>query len=193
MGNELTAIAEQDGAVSIKDAEGNTVRYVKETDLLAVKGSKESLESQAKAAEAAREVAVREANEKVEAERQKTLQAEAKVTSLEEQVKTGGASAEELATAKQALVTAQEAEKGSATKLLELKRTTMIGTYGVPKETVESKTLAELETFEEALKAVIGQKNAGNYAIGGTGGGANPLIGIHPTELARQAYEQGAK
>lgn len=190
MGNELTYTEEEDGAIALKDAEGNAVRYVKESDLLAVKGSREGLERAARDAEAAHATNLKEANDKVEAEHQNTLKAEARVSSLEEQIASGSADVGELARLKQELEAAKEAEKGSATKLLELKRTHIVGAYGVPVATVENKSLPELETFEEALKAVMGQKGIGNYAAGGTGGGTNPLEGKHPMELAQMAYSQ---
>lgn len=187
---EVTGTVSEDGSVSIKDAEGKEVKYVPETDLLAVKGGKEGAEKATQAAEAAREIAVKEASDRVAAEHQLVLQAEAKVTGLTEQIAKGGATVEELAKAKQELETAQKSSEELGTKHLELRRSTVIATYGVPKETVESKDLAALDVYEEALKAVIGDKNLGNFAIGGGGAGAAALQGKSPQELAVLAYSQ---
>ena len=187
---EVTGAVSDDGALVIKGEDGKETRYVKEADLLAVKGSRESIEKAVKEAESARDAATKAADDRVESERQKVLQAEARVSSLEEQIKQGGASAEELATAKQALEAAKKSGEDLGNKFLELRRNVLIATYNVPKETVESKNLSELDLFEDALKAVLGTKGLGNYAVGGGGGGANVLQGKSPMELAQMAYSQ---
>jgi DNA repair exonuclease SbcCD ATPase subunit len=187
---EVTGAVSEDGAVVIKGEDGSETRYVKESDLLTVKGSKENIEKAVREAEAARDAATKDANEKVETAHQKVLQAEARVSSLEEQAKQGGATVEELANAKQALETAKKSGEELGSKFLELRRSVIVSAYGVPKETVESKSLEELDTFEEALKAVVGSKGLGNYAVGGGGGGANALEGKSPMELAQLAYSE---
>ena len=168
---------EKDGTVVLKDNEGNAVRYVAESDLLTVKGSKDTAESTAK-----------ELSGKYEAEHQKTLQTEARVSALEEQVRQGSGSAAELKQSKTDL----EALKGSSASLgnkyLELRRNMITKTYNVPKETVEKKDLAALDTFEEVLKAVLGDKKIGNFAVGGGTGGAKVMEGMSPMDLAREAY-----
>ena len=188
--NNKTFTVEKDGTLIITDENGANVRYVKESDLLAVKGSKESTEKAVKEAVAARETAVAEANSRFEAEHQKVLRAEARVSGLEEQVTKGGGSAAELIRAQAELVTAKKSSEELGNKHLELRRNVIIQTYGVPKETVGSKDLAALEVFEEALKAVIGNKKVGNFAVGGGGGGANALQGRSPMELAVEAYSR---
>ena len=196
MGNERTGtVNEQDGVLTVKDDAGADIRYVKETDLLAVKGSKESAVEKAAsdakaAAEAASATPLKEANAALDIEKNKALQAEARITSLQEQIDKGGVSAEELTRLQGELATAKTSGESLGTKYLELKRDVVMKTYNVPKETVEGKDLAALEVFEEALKAVIGDKNLGNYAAGGGGGGAAALQGKSPMELAQQAYAQ---
>jgi len=193
MGNEVTGTVSGDGTLVIKGEDGNEVRYVKEADLLAVKGSKENVEKAAKEAEAARDSAIAEANSKVDAEHQKVLQAEARVSSLEEQVRQGGGSAAELAKATADLAAAKTSSEELGNKFLELKRNVITQAYGVPKETVANKDLAALEVYEEALKAVIGDKSIGNFAVGAGGGGQNPLVGKDPMTLAVEAYAQSRK
>ena len=191
MATEITgSVDEKDGALIIKGEDGAELRYVKESDLLAVKGSRDTIEKTAKEAEAALVTASTETAGKVEAERQKVLLAEAKVSTLEEQIKAGGASATELAQAKQDLVTAKSSGEELGNKFLELRRSVVVATYNIPVATVASKSLAELDVFEEALKAVIGSKGVGNYAIGGGGGGASDLVGKSPMELAQIAYSE---
>ena len=188
MATEVTgAVDEKDGTLIVKGADGADVRYVKESDLLAVKGGKESAESAAREAIAARGTAVADATAKVDAGLQRALQAEAKVSSLEETIRLGVGSAAELATAKADLATAKTSSEALATEHLKLRRDIVIQKYGVPKETVESKDLAALTVYEEALKAVIGDKTLGNFAIG-AGGSGSTLVGKKPDELARMAY-----
>ena len=182
MGNEMTGTVDKDGALVVKDGD-KEVRYVKETDLLAVKGSRDVSDRRAKELEVTSAAATAE----IESHRQKVLQAEAKVESLEEQIAKGGTK-DELAKIKQELEAAKKSGEELSNKALGYRRAIIIGTYGVPVATVEKKTMAELDHFEEALKAVIGTKGIGNYAAGGGGGGANPLVGKSPMELAQIAY-----
>lgn len=191
MGEENTATftVEKDGAIVVK--EGDTpVRYVKESDLLAVKGSKETAESKVSEAVSARETAVKEVTAALDVEKNRALQAEARISSLEEQIKSGGGTAAELEKAKAELVAAKSSSEVLTTKHLELRRNVMVTTYGVPKETVASKDLAALDVYEEALKAVLGDKALGNFAVGGGSGGASALQGKSPMELAQIAYSQ---
>lgn len=197
MGNTVTGtVDEKDGVLVVGEGDKAT-RYVKESDLLAVKGARVTKEEAAAQAEAAKALALTEAskdaNVKLEAEHQKALQAEARVSSLEAQIKSGGGTAAELATAKAELATAKSSSEILGNKYLELKRETVIKTYGVPKATVEKKSLQDLELFEEALKAVVGNKSVGNYAAGGGSGGASPTPNKSPMELAVDAYSSSNK
>lgn len=182
----VTYTVDKDGALVAKGAGGET-RYVKESDLLAVKGSKESLDAKVKELEA-KATGGAESKAELETARQKALQAEAKVSSLEEKIAAGTATAAERDSLKQQLAAAKSSGEGLNTKLLELQRTLIVGTYGVPAATVEKKSLAELEVYAQALADVTGKK-LGNYAAGGGGGGAPDLSGKSPMELARMAYE----
>ena len=188
MAKELSGtVDEKDGTLTVRDTEGKEVRYVKESDLLAVKESRKSKEDVAREVESAKTAAIAEANTKIEAEHQKALQAEARVSSLEEKIAEGGVDSAELAKAKAELEAAKKSSETLGNKHLELRRSVITATYGVPKETVASKDLAALDLYEEALKAVIGDKKLGNFAIGG-GGGASALQGKKPMELAIEAY-----
>ena len=194
--DNLTFTSNKDGTISVKDSEGKEVRYAKEADLLAVKGSSEAAEKRAtevaKQAEESQKTHVAEiatANTNLETTRQQVLQAEAKVSGLEEKVNAGAGSAEELATVKQSLEAAKAEKSTAEATALESRRALMVMTYGIPAKDVEEKTMEQLGYYEEALKAVIATKGVGNYAIGGGGGGQN-LQGIKPMELARMAYSE---
>lgn len=191
MATEVTGtVDEKDGTVTVKDAEGKEVRYTKESDLLAVKGSRDDLQLKLTAAEAAKGTAVSEGEAKAGEAKNAQIKAEAEVERLSDEIKTHTGTVGELASLKTQLETAQEAGKSSATELLELRRTHIVNTYRVPPETVNEKDIDELKLFEEAIKAVIGA-NPGNYAIGGGGGGAaNALEGKSPQELAQMAYAE---
>ena len=189
VGNEVTGAVSEDGALVIKDKEGKEVRYVLETDLLAVKGSRVSKDDVAKQVEGARVAGAAEATQKLEIEHQKALQAEARVTSLQEQFARGGGSAAELAKATADLATVKKNSEILGNKYLELRRDWITKTYNIPKATVDSKkTEQELELYEEALRAVIGSRGVGNFAVGGSGGGTSPIQGKSPHQLAVDAY-----
>lgn len=179
---------EKDGAISLKDSEGKLIRYVKETDLLAVRGGREAAEKRVKDIEATHAASLETVKGEAESTRQKVLQAEAKVTSLEEQIAKDGNSKAELEKLKTELVAAKKSGEELGNKALEYRRAIIVTTYGIPVATVEKKTMTELDHFEEALKAVIGKGGAGNYAAGGGSGGPS-LQGKSPMELARMAYE----
>ena len=185
----LTFAANSDGTISIKDSEGKDIRYAKESDLLAVKGSAEAAERRAREAEGTKTTEVATANSASETARQQVLQAEAKVSSLEEKVKEAAGSTEELAKVKLELETAKAEKSSSETKALESRRALMVLTYSIPADSVKEKTIEQLDYYEEALKAVIATKGIGNYAIGG-GGGGQDLSGMTPMELARRAYSE---
>ena len=182
-----TYTAEADGAISIKDGE-SSVRYVKEADLLAVKGSKETGETAASKAAVEAATVLAESVSKAEVGHNLLLQAEAKVSGLEEQIKVGGGSAAELTQAKADLETAKKSGEEHSASLLTLRREVITAKYGVPATTVETKDLAALAVYEEALNAVIGDKKLGNFAVGAGGGGAQALDGKSPMQLATDAY-----
>lgn len=189
-------VDEKDGTVTIGEGDG-AVRYVKESDLLALKEGRKSKEEVAvevqAAAVAATAAATAEANTKLETEHQKVLEAETKVSGLEEKIAKGGVSETELAGLKTELATAKSSGEELGNKFLTMKGALIVATYGVPQATVEGKTIAELDSFDAALKAVVGMKGVGNYAIGAGGGGASPLENKSPMELAQMAYSETKK
>jgi len=182
MGEEtLTYTSNKDGTLSVKDSEGKEVRYAKESDLLAVKGSAEAAEKNAKlsqeeiskALEASKAEAAT-ANTQFAETNQKLLQAEAQAQTLKEEVEKNAGSAVELATAKKALEDANKSVEELNTKALEYRKNIIVATFGVSADTVKDKTMEQLDYFEEALKAVATTKGVGNLALGGGGTGATP-------------------
>lgn len=186
---EVTYTLSEDGSLVAKEGESE-VRYVKESDLLAVKGSKEAAEQRVKDLES-KSSSGDSAKAELESTRQKQLQAEARVSSLEEQIAAGSATAAERDKLKADLETAKNSSEELSKEFLELQRTLIVGTYGVPRATVDSKDKEALKLYAEALADVTGKK-MGNYAAGGGGAGAD-LSGKSPMELARIAYDSGNK
>jgi len=171
--NTKTFTTNKDGTISIKGEDEKEVRYALESDLLAVKGSAETAEKTYKEAQKAHETEVSKANENLATSDQKRLQAEAKIESLEEQLKQGGVtSKDDLEKAQAELETARKSGEELTKKTLDSRRQLMVATYGIPADSIAEKTLDELGNYEEALKAVLATKGAGNFAIGGGGGGA---------------------
>ena len=185
MATDITG-TEDGGIITVK--EGDTdVKYVKESSLLEITQSRDDLQKQVNSADTNKSDAVKAAETKTGEANTATLQAEASGERLTEEITKHTGTADELTKLKTNLETATRAGVEQGEKLLGMRREFVIATYKVPKETVESKDLVQLEVFEEALKAVMGS-GAGNYAFGGAGGGANPLDGKSPMELAQLAY-----
>lgn len=181
-GDNSTYIANEDGTITMKEEDGKETRFVKEADLLAVKGGAEAAERRAKGE-------VTAAQEQLSQSKQSLLQAEAQVETLKEDLAKGAGSAEELAKVKQDLETAQGNVTSLSGKVLEFRKAAIVATFKVAPDTVKDKTLEQLDLFEEALRAVGAGQGVGNFAIGGGAGGAN-LTGKSPMELARMAYDK---
>lgn len=188
--DEVTgAVDTQTGILTVGEGD-SAVKYVKESDLLAVKGSRDTLQGKLDTLDKSQNAAVTTAETAAETARQTTLQAEATIERLTKEVTDAAGNSEKVTTLQKELETAMEAGKSSATQLLEMKQQVVIATYGVPKEVVENKTLVELTAFEVALKEVVGLKGTGNLAVGGASGtDAGGLDGVKPIELARRGYE----
>jgi len=174
----------------LKDTEGKTLRLVPESDLLALKDSRNEYERQAKESKSAADRAASEAATAVAESRQEVLKAQALVDTLKTQVTSGQASSAELESAKAELEAAKKSSEEITTTALETRRELIVHKYGVPVAVVEKKNLEELKVFEEALKAVIGS-SPGNMALGG-GAGATTQ-NLTPMERSLRAYSSSNK
>jgi len=189
--NPLTFVENKDGTISVKDTEGKEIRYAKESDLLAIKGSSEAARKEAEKAQEAAKAETATASTNLETVRQEKLRAEATISDLEEKVKAGAGSTEELAKVKLELENANKSVEGLSSKALELRKTILTTTYGISAEVVKDKTLEQLDFFEEALKAVAAAKGIGNFAIAVPGGGGAPTTPIdRAKETIRIAMEK---
>lgn len=165
-----------------------TTPQITEKDLMALKGKVEKAENLLKVANTDHKTALAESETKYNDTYQKQLQAEAKVTSLEETITQSGNSAEELKDVKQKLADAEKSVEGLTTKVLDSRRQTIVATYNIPTESIAEKTMEQLDNYEEALKSVTAAKGVGNYAVGGGGGGA--ATPEQPLDRARRILEE---
>jgi len=149
------------------------------SDLIA---AKESLKTQLTEAQTVHNEAIDKAKTDLSDAQQQVASANAKIITLETAQKEGATSTEEVAR----VSTERDAAKGRAelaeSKVLELRKQVLISVYKIPVDKLADKTIEQLDSLEEALKALGATGGGpGAYAIGGGGGvGAKP-----PTDFER--------
>ena len=149
-------------------------KVVLESDLIA---SKKSLEGQLLQQQTAHETAIDTAKLDVSNAQQEIANLNAKIKENEQARESGAVSDEDAAKVKQNLETAVSSIETLTTSALELKRANLILQYGVAPDTIKEKDMAQLDSFEEAIKAVSTAKGSGvgPYALGGGSGDAAPM------------------
>lgn len=192
MVEQVTGAVGEDGAVTVGEGD-KAVRYVKESDLLAVKGSRDTLQTKLdeanKAGGEATSEAVKAAEAKGEEHRQTGIKAEADISRLTDELKAATGNAEKVTELTKQLETAQEAGKGSATELLTIRRELIVSQYGVPTTSVAEKSLDELKLYEDALKDIGVLKGSGNLALNaGNNGNTSQFEGKSPRQISVDAY-----
>jgi hypothetical protein len=186
MGTETTMTPEQKEAAdkieSAVQARIKELKLVPETDLLAVKSGKEGLERKLKENEEQWKTQSSELQNK-------QFAAEAKTKELEEKYNSAATSAKELEEVKPKLETAQKRSEEFEKRALEYRRKLVVASYnGVTADAVATKTMEQLDSYEEALKAVSASRGVGNYAVGGAGGGTPTAES--PLERARRVITE---
>ncbi len=165
--------------VEIKDGrvEVDGKKFVPESDLIAAKNNLEGkLTTQQTAHETAIDAAKLETSES-----QKTIaQLNAKITENEQARESGAVTEEAAAKTKQELETAKSSLETLTNSSLETRRALLVLQYGVTADSIKDKSLTELASFEEAIKAVSTARGggAGPYATGGGTGEAAPQTNI---------------
>jgi len=160
-------------------------KYVAESHLIAAKNS---LEGQMKQQQTVHSEAIDKAKLEVSEAQKQIAILNAKQQENEQARQAGAVTEEEAAKVKQEL----EAAKGSIETLtgrsLEYRRELMKMRYGISADTIAGKNMTELDSFEEAIKAVSAAKGGGvgPYAIGGGSGEAAPQT---PIERATKLLE----
>jgi len=151
-------------------------KFVAESDLIAAKNS---LEGKLTQQQTSHEAAIDAAKLEASTAQQTIAQLNAKITENEQARQAGAVTDTEAASIKQELETAKSSMvtlAADAGKALELRRANLVLQYGVTSDTIKEKTMVELDSFEEALKAVSTARGSGvgPYAIGGGLGEAAP-------------------
>jgi hypothetical protein len=163
----------RDGAVY---ADGK--KMVKESDLIA---AKQSLEGKLETQQTVHNEAIDAVNLELSAERQKAADLNAKLQQAQDAQGKGAVSDDEIARIKQErddALAKVETLTTEAGRSLELRKQLLIKEYpGVTAQQLENKTMQELDSLEEALKAVAGNKpgGVGPYAVGAGAGGATTM------------------
>ena len=150
-------------------------KVVFESDLIA---AKKSLQGDAEKAQTVHNTAIDTAKIELSTANQELAKANANIKTLTDAQGVGATSAEEVARAKQEAETAKSGIEQANTAVLELRRANIILQSGgrVTKEQLDNKSLEQLDSFEEAFKALAGAGTGnGNYALGGGGGAAVPM------------------
>ncbi len=181
----------QDGSVTIK-VDGKSTKYVKESDLGAVKGALTSKDSEI--AKLQGDLAT--VNSKYDTSHQDLL----KERTAKEQFETGAKESETNKTRVGELETEVAGLKTSSgevvTKLTGRLRNFLNIQYRVDTEKLKDKTLPELEQIESALILTGVQPAPADYDGKGGGGGAynsDELKGKSPLQLATMGYEEKGK
>ena len=165
--------------VEVKDGrvEVDGKKFVAESDLIAAKNSLEGkLTQQQTAHETAIDAAKLENSESLK----QIATLNAKITENEQARESGAVSNEDAAKVKQELETAKSSIETLTASTLEHRRALLVLKYGVTEDTIKDKDISQLDSFEEALKAVSTARGGGvgPYAIGGGTGEAAPQTDI---------------
>lgn len=173
---DVTPPPSKDGTPKLEMKDGGMVvggrKVVYESDLIA---AKESLSGASDKAQVVHNDAMDKAKLSLSEAQQQLAASNAKNKELTDAQGVGATSVEEVARIKQEAVTAKSSAESSGNKVLELRRANIVLQYQIPAEQLKEKTLEQLDSFAEALKAVAGIKGGvGPYAVGGGGGQAVP-------------------
>lgn len=164
----------KDGAILVDGK-----KMVKESDLMA---AKQSLETQLQRQQEAHVQAIDTAKLELSDAQKQVATLNAELTKAKEASKTGAASNEDVARVKADLATAKSGLESANSKILELRIANIVVQSGgsVTAEQLKGKTVEQLDSFEEALKAFLKSSGGGpgKYALGGLGGGTTAQLPI---------------
>jgi len=174
--------------------DGQVIKVVPESDLMALKTGAETKEKELSDQVTTLQTQVVEANRVKEEKHNALVQAQANTTQLEATLKeyeAAKANAEELQTK---LTTVEASVSGLNTKLLDQKKQLLTTAYTVGANTLEGKTLEQLETLEEALK-LVGKpaKPATTVDLGGGGAAVPPTSALEASLAEIAAIREKSK
>jgi len=163
----------KDGAVLVDGK-----KHVPEHELIA---AKKSLRGDLESAETAHLSEIEKIKTELSAAQTEIAKANAALETARKAQGTGAISAEEMAKVKAEADSAKSALTAASTTGLDYRRKYLMAVYNIPADSdvgkgLGQKTSSQLDSFEEALKALVGNKGAGpgGYAFGGGSGSAAP-------------------
>lgn len=151
-------------------------KFVPESDLIA---AKQGLEGKLEQQQTVHSQAIDMTKLELSTALQNVAKLTAQMSEAEQARQSGATSDDEVARIKQELETANSSLtilQTGADKALEYRRALLTIQYSIPAESLVSKSMSELDSFEEALKALATSRGGspGPYAVGGGAGGAAP-------------------
>ncbi len=157
-------------------------KVVPESDLIA---AKKSLEGAADQAQTVHNEAIDKARLDLSSTQQEVAALNAKLQEAEKARSAGATPDTDVAGIKEKLESAEsriETLSKEVGESLEMRRAYLALQYSIPVDKLSEKNKEQLDSFEEALKAVATSRGngPGPYAVGGTGGDSKP-----PTEMER--------
>lgn len=179
----------QDGSVDLP-LEGKSVRFVKEADLLAVKGGVQNREKEWSNKEASFNTQLAEANRLREETHQNLLRTQAERDNLKEQYKDYDTHKTRVGELETELGSHKERLTKTETALAERMRQALAGA-GASEESLKDKTLDQLRSLEEAAK-VFGREvkaKPANYDGGKQGGGSAPESSLDRAKRILEEHE----
>jgi len=176
----------QDGSVDLP-VDGKPIRFVKESDLLAVKGGAETKGKEWDAKEAGFNTQLAEANRLREEEHQTLLKAQAEHEQLVAKYNDYDATKTRVGELEKESAGHKERSTKLETELAERLRTGLVTYYGATAEALKDKTLDQLRSIEEAAKLIKGNGSGGKARY--DGGGGSSSTPESPLDMARRILE----
>ena len=182
-------VVNTDGSADLT-IEGKKVRFVKESDLGAVKSALKDRETELSTTQAN----LATANSKYDTEHQVVLQERVAKEQLEKDAKEGTTLKTKVVELETEVADLKKVGGEINTKLTEQLRTTLKTTYKIEEAKLEGKALTELENIHNALQLTGVAPAAANYdGKGGGDGAGSDLAGKTPLQLAALGYELSEK
>ncbi|KKN75148.1 hypothetical protein LCGC14_0383070 [marine sediment metagenome] len=180
----------QDGSIGIK-VDGKTVKYVKESDLGAIKSASEGKDREVSDLQAK----LATANSKYDTERQSVLQERAAKEVAEKEGKESATHKTRVGELETELAGLKTSSGEALIKLTDRVRTGLVDGYKIDAEKVKDMALGELESTEANLILVGAKPAPANYdgKGGGAGSSSSDLEGKTPLALATIGYETTKK
>ena len=184
----LTYTVNTDGSISIVGEDNKKVKYVKESDLGAVKVQLKDKESEVTKLQ----TDLAGATTKYDTAHQDVLKERAAKEQLEKDAQEAGTLKTQLEGLTTKLANLEKVSGETSTKLTERLRTQLMAQYKITEDKLKDKALADLETMESTLQLTGVATVPANYdgKGGGGGSGADDLKGKSPLALATMGYSE---